>query len=423
MSERDYSSKMEFISARAKETNEMLTSLAFEKSNKIIERKIKELREKTPNLPFKKTELAEVEINKFFYDGKTVDRVMIVLRSNGCEHYKTTGGCSMCAHLNGAPLFEKITHENYVKQWNSVLDGSFTNTNFNLNDYPVVCVYNLGSLLNPNEIDLDTVKYIFSTLNDYKGVKKVIIESRADYVKDDILSLIRSVYDGIVEVGIGVESTNKFIRENFHHKSIESNTVFKEAVDTLHKYSMRALAYVNFKPIFLTESEAIDDAIKTSCDCFESFGFDAVSIEPTSLQDNSLTNYMYNLGYYRVPWLWSLRDIVTGIYNKIPNKFLDIRIGGYFDEEVLSGSQGVGFSGRNEIFPHMTSSNCSYCTPEYINAIKRFNMTYDVNELYKVKECEHCYKLWQDTKNIKDSRSFEQRILDILGDETDEDNM
>ena len=66
MSERDYSSKMEFISARAKETNEMLTSLAFEKSNKIIERKIKELREKTPNLPFKKTELAEVEINKFF---------------------------------------------------------------------------------------------------------------------------------------------------------------------------------------------------------------------------------------------------------------------------------------------------------------------------------------------------------------------
>ena len=402
------------------ETKLACKNSAFIEASALVEDKIKQLRANTPNLPFEKTKLAEVEINKFFYEGKTVDRVMIVLRSNGCQHYKTNGGCSMCAHLNGAPLMEKITHQNYVEQWNSVLDGSFievSNSSFNLNDYPVVCVYNLGSLLNPEEISVETVKYIFETLNAYKGVKKVIVESRAEYVTDDILKAIRSVYDGVVEVGIGVESTDFYIRELCHHKAILDTKIIKEAVENLHKYGMKALAYVNFKPVFLTESEAIKDAITTSVDCFKAFGFDAVSIEPTSLQENSLANYMYDLGLYRVPWLWSLRDIIHGIYEATDSNKLDIRLGGYFDEEVLSGSQGTGFAERNEIFPHMTSSNCSYCTNEFVNAIKQFNMTYDVSDLDKVKPCPHCYSLWQDTKKIRDSRSIFDRVKDVLGKE------
>lgn len=402
------------------ETKRVIERKAFKRASSLVEEKIKEIRSNTPNLPYEKTKLAEVEINKFFYEGKTVDRVMIVLRSNGCQHYKTNGGCSMCAHLNGAPLKEKITHKNYVEQWNSVLDGSFvekTDKEFNLNDYPVVCVYNLGSLLNPEEISVKTVQYIFSTLNKYKGVKKVIIESRAEYVTEDILSAIHKVYDGVVEVGIGVESTNYLIRELCHHKAIENTQIISDAVALLHKYNMKALAYVNFKPIFLTESEAIEDAIKTSVDCFKDFNFDAVSVEPTSLQENSLANYLYDLGLYRVPWLWSLRDIIHGIYDRMYVSKLDIRLGGYFDEEVLSGSQGTGFAQRNEIFPHMTSSNCSYCTNEFVEAIKQFNMTYDVKDLDVVKPCKHCYKLWQDTKKVKDSRSIYTRIDDILGGE------
>lgn len=391
----------------------------FEDCSKLVESKIKELRAGTPNLPFEKTKLAEVEINKFFYAGQTINRVMVVLRSNGCQHYKTNGGCSMCAHLNGSPLTEIITHENYVSQWNTVLDGSFVENgeDFDLNDYPVVCVYNLGSLLNPEEISYETVKYIFSTLNEYKGVKKVIIESRAEYVKPEVLEVIRSVYDGVVEVGIGVESTNKYIRELCHHKAILDTSVITDAVNNLHKYGMKALGYVNFKPVFLTEAEAISDAIRTSVDCFKEFHFDAVSIEPTSLQENSLANYLYELGLYRVPWLWSLRDIIHGIYDKIDSTNLDIRLGGYFDEEVLSGSQGTGFEGRNEIFPHMTSSNCIHCTSEFVEAIKKFNMTYDVADLDKVEPCPHCYKLWEETKKIGDSRDIFTRIHNILGKE------
>lgn len=278
------------------ETQTVVECEMFDRAVSLVERKIKDIRANTPNLPYEKTKLAEVEINKFFYEGKAVNRVMIVLRSNGCQHYKTNGGCSMCAHLNGSPLTDKITHEHYVEQWNSVLDGTFNEsetTSFNLNDYPVVCVYNLGSMLNPEEIPLETIMYIFNTLNEFKGVKKVIIESRAEYVTEDVLKAIRSVFEGVVEVGIGVESTNYLVRELCHHKAIKDTKIISEAVENLRKYGMKALAYVNFKPVFLTESEAINDAIRTSIDCFKVFNFDAVSIEPTSLQENSLANFMY----------------------------------------------------------------------------------------------------------------------------------
>jgi len=382
-----------------------------------VENKIKELRDLTPNVKFEHNKLAEVEINKFFYRHETVDRVMIVLRANGCEHYKQDGGCSMCSHFNGTDRNAKITTEEYIEQWKNVINGVGLNCEkFDLNDYPVVCVYNLGSLLNENEISKDAVNYIFQSLNSYEGVKKVIIESRAEYVNDEVVQSISKIYKkGIVEVGIGVESTNGVIREICHHKGIEDLSIIESAVEVLHKYNFKALAYINFKPIFLTEQEAINDAIKTAVDCFN-MGFDAISIEPTSLQNYSLANHLYQIGQYRVPWLWSIRDVVQGIYDKMGNKELDIRIGGYFDEEVLSGSQGVGYEEKNEIFPHMTSLNCSQCSNEFINCIKKFNMTYDINELYNIKNCEKCYKIWEDVKKIRDSRNIVERVNDILGD-------
>jgi len=386
----------------------------------IVENKIKKLRDDTPNKHFEPTKLAEMEINKFFYKGKTVDRVMIVLRANGCEHYKKNGGCSMCSHFNGTDRDTNVTTEDYIKQWNSVTNGENldnSNEKFDINRYPVVCVYNLGSLLNENEISKEAVQYIFKSLNEYSGVEKVIIESRAEYVTEETISNITNVYKkGIVEVGMGVESTNNVIREICHHKDLEELDIVNKAIHILHKHNCKALAYINFKPIFLTEQEAIKDAIKTAIDCFN-MGFDAVSIEPTSLQDYSLANHLYQLGQYRVPWLWSIRDVVQGIYNYFQSKKLDIRLGGYFDEEVLSGSQGMGYEEKNEIFPHMTSLNCDKCSSKFIENIKKFNMTYDINSLYDIEECDKCYELWNNTKNIKDSRCISDRVKDILGDD------
>lgn len=41
-------------------------------------------------------------------------------------------------------------------------------------------------------------------------------------------------------------------------------------------------------------------------------------------------------------------------------------------------------------------------------------MTYDLQELYKIKNCDKCYEIWQDMKRIKDSRDIITRVQDIL---------
>lgn len=383
-----------------------------------VENKIKDLRTQVPLKNFDANKIAEVEINKFYFEGKTVDRIMIVLRATGCEHYKKNGGCAMCSHFNGTMPNKLISNDNYINQWNSVLDGSCLETkvkNFSLDNYPVVCIYNLGSLLNENEIKPEVIKYIFSSLDKFKNIKKVIIEARAEHVNKAILKIIKKYYSGLIEVGIGVESTNKEIRQLCHHKGLQKLDTITKAVDILHEFSYKALAYVNFKPCFLTEQEAIDDAIKTSINCYN-FGFDAVSIEPTSLQEYSLVSFLNNMGYYRPPWLWSLREVIKGVYENANTKNLDIRLGGYFDEKVLSGSQGEGFTERNEIFPYETSSNCKKCSAKFIENIKKFNATYDIQDLYNIEKCETCYQIWQDVCKIKDNRKISQRIFDILGD-------
>lgn len=395
------------------------------KAKEIVEKKVKELRLVTPNLVFPHDKLAELEINKFFYNSEIVDRVMVVLRANGCEHYKKSGGCSMCSHFNGVDRNYNVSTEDYKKQWDSVIDGSaieLKNKNFDINNYPVVCVYNLGSLLNEKEISSEAVRYIFESLNKKSGVKKVIIESRAEYITEETIKNIKSVYNkGIVEVGIGVESTNNVIRNVCHHKGLDDLSQVKDSIDILHKYNFKALAYINLKPVFLTEQEAIIDAINTAKDCID-LGFDAISIEPTSLQEYSLANYLYNMGEYRVPWLWSVREVVQGICEQTKKNYYDIRIGGYFDGEVLSGSQGVGYAEKNELFPHMTSLNCPKCSKKFIDCIKKFNMTYDIKELYKISNCDSCYKLWLDVKNVSDSRNIYQRVLDTLGIEEDKND-
>ena len=81
---------------------------------------------------------------------------------------------------------------------------------------------------------------------------------------------------------------------------------------------------------------------------------------------------------------------------------------------MLSGSQGEGFAEKNEIFPYETSSNCKFCSEEFINCIKQFNKTYEIKELNKIKHCKHCYNIWLDACKIKDSRSIYKRMFDTL---------
>jgi len=398
-------------------------SAEYDQALHLVRSTLTKIRGEVPSRGFDPTKVAEIEVNEFAWKGKSVPRVMVVLRATGCEHYTSNAGCAMCAHFDGTTA-NPVTTANYLAQWESVLNGTAIDNQpgmaeFDINNYPILCLYNLGSLLNPKEVPPEAVNEIFYSLNGCPGVEKVIIESRAEYITREALENIRNVYGGTVEVGIGLESINHDVRELGHNKNMPDLKVFENAVALLHEFGFKALAYVNQKPAFLTEQEAIDDAVETSVYAFKT-GVDAVSIEPTSIQNHSLIDKLNKDGLYRVPWLWSVREAVRGIYAKLgSDQPLDLRLGGYFDAEVISGSQGYA-SGveRNELFPHTTSGNCDHCDKRMVAAIKEFNRVNDPNVLYNEPQCPHCYPEWQKDIVVVDPRPLPQRIIDVLGSKT-----
>ncbi len=96
---------------------------------------------------------------------------------------------------------------------------------------------------------------------------------------------------------------------------------------------------------------------------------------------------------------WSIRG------NACPEIRYKIR-GDILMKRFLSGSQGEGFAERNEIFPFETSSNCSKCSGKFIENIKLFNITNDIEVLYNIEKCETCYEQWENACSIKDERSI-----------------
>lgn len=132
----------------------------------------------------------------------------------------------------------------------------------------------------------------------------------------------------------------------------------EKAVDLIKDFGFRSLAYVLIKPPFLTEHEAIQEAIETVKYAFE-VGFDAVSIEPVSIHDYSLVDALYLKGLFTPPWLWSVLAVAQATVN-----FGELRIG------------GMEYYPRPEIVAHNRHDG-SDCTQLGWKAISAYNATHD----------------------------------------------
>ena len=294
------------------------------------------------------------EVKEGFMNGLPIQRVIIILRNSGCAwSLKEDGGCFMCGHLCGTLKGDKIDPEFYNKQIDSELNRyDFTN-------YPMLCLYNSGSFLNPDEIPVESRKYILEKINSINGIKKLIIESRPEYITSEIIDELETTLTNIdLEIGVGLETSNDQIRNLCLNKGFNQNE-FVELGKRLSKSQIQLLAYILVKPPFLSESEAIKDTCNSIEFAFEN-GANIISIEPVSVQDFTLTSFLNEAGYYRPPWIWTVVEIV-----KRTHKLGFIRIGGF------------EFFPIPKIFTH----NCSKCNSSFIKAIKMFNSSYEISKL------------------------------------------
>jgi hypothetical protein len=301
---------------------------------------------------------------KDILDGKVVDAYVIIFRTRGCS-WALKSGCAMCGYFNDS-MWEKVSDSDLLKQFDSVMK--------NYSGEKIVKIFTSGSFLDDNEITSKTRKKILSGL--VEKTEKLSVESRPEYVKDEKLSDIHDITQSKkFEVGIGLETSNDFLREHAINKGFTFDD-YKKAAKLLKKHKFKLKTYVLVKPPFITEKESLEDAICTVKD-IQSYT-DTISFNPTNVQRHTVVDYLWKRNQYRPPWLWSILEIL-----KQSKKLTDALI----KCDVAGGGSRRG------------AHNCPACDHKILDAIANFSLSQDT-KVFEGLDCA-CKQNWLDQLDIE----------------------
>ena len=243
----------------------------------------------------------------FFYNRENVQdkeakALSIILPTVGCRWRR----CNMCSYFEDSPNDASIDIFGiFVEEFNNAYDDEIRK----------VKLFTSGSFLDPREVNPDCAKKIISFLSE-KGISEATLESRPEYVEEDYLKELMGNNDLQIEVAIGLESSNNKILQHSINKGFTFED-FLSASDILKRLGIINKAYLMIKPPFLTEKEAIHDAIN-SAKSIENIA-DVISFNPMTVHKNTLVEYLWNKGEYSPPWGWSILEILKETANLRPN--------------------------------------------------------------------------------------------------------
>jgi len=298
-------------------------------------------------------------------ENKIVDTFVIIFRTRGCK-WSQKSGCTMCGYHNDS-LWNYVTEEDLLKQFKTAMKI--------YNGEKFVKIFNSGSFLDDSEFSPRVRFEILSRLA--KNADKISIESRPEYITDNkLIDLKEAVQSNTLEIGLGLETANDFVRENSINKGF-TFADYKTATKVLKKNKCQIKTYVIVKPPFLTEKESIEDSIETIYKIKDMT--DVISLNPINVQRNTLIEFLWRRGQYCPTWLWSIVDILKEGKKIVGKKRIKCDIVG-----------GGSFRGAN---------NCRNCNQMILEAILLFSINQEVN-IFEDLKCE-CYEKWLDQLDIE----------------------
>jgi len=319
---------------------------------------------------------AFMKITNVNIDGNASKRFLIVFRTNGC----TYNLCTMCGFDQYAinPDLFRINKEHLLMQFRYGIQNAEFEKN---SDIEQIDLLSLGSFLDDKEIDEDSRKQIMCMISKMPGIRKVMIESRTDFVNESCLKILKNSLrpDQILELAVGVESANKNIRNNILKKGLDWKSLEKVVIKCSHN-SIEFQAYLLIKPQTLSESKAIKDAVESAekivklADKYNvSF---RVSFQPVFIARNTVLEKLFEEGKYDIINLWSVIEIIRRTHHM--------------------GIIHVGLNDEN-LSDNRRPRSCLLCTSKIRHLIEEFNANQDII-VFDSLSCS-CRDVWK--KNLK----------------------
>lgn len=310
------------------------------------------------------------EINLVGNAGKPSKRLMIILLAKGCMWAKAGGPCTMCNYW--ILRDEKVNDKNLVTQFKAEIGKH----DFIKEDIREIAIFVSGSFLCENEISINAQNEILKLTAKIKTLDKVMVEGRAIYVdKNRILQMKKILGKIKLEIGLGLESSNDFIRNVVINKGL-SKTIFEKAVRIIGECKVSLLVYVLIKPPFITEREAIKDSIKTARYVFklaQKYNIPIkVDLEPVHIKPATIVNDLYEKNEYSSPWLWSVIEVLKKISK---HKY----------SQILLSTEGYEM--------YQKPKNCPACQDKVVEAINKYNIKNDLS-VFDGLDCK-CKNKWK----------------------------
>ncbi|MEE8167458.1 MAG: archaeosine biosynthesis radical SAM protein RaSEA [Candidatus Hydrothermarchaeales archaeon] len=326
--------------------------------NQELNQVVKDLRSFGLKRYMSKKHAAHVWREKDYLDG-TVDAGVIILPTRGCR-WGRTSGCTMCGYVYDSD--PSSSQGELVKKFEEAIGR--------LQGVEYLKIFNSGSFFDPKELSSNTRQKILSMVNG-RGIRRVQVESRPEFLEDKALGEAKEASEAELEIGLGLETTNDDIRRDCINKNATLED-FKEAIDLCRRSDILVKAYLLLKPPFLTEREALRDAVNSAVEA-QALGASRISFNPVNIQRGTLVEYLWKRGEYRPPWLWSVLEVLkeTATKIKVP---------------VLSHPTAAGRA--------RGAHNCGRCDSEVRDAVMNFSITQDAKFL-NGPACD-CIDIWMD---------------------------
>jgi len=276
------------------------------------------------------------------YENDLLDCLTVIFKSGGCAW----SACRMCSYRH--ERYSGLSCDTLLDRLRGQL--AWIIDQYKSEDYRMVKIFTSGSFFDPDEVPPAFLTDIAAA---FRG-KLVIAETRPEYVNRQTLEqFIEGIDDGSWKIplycAMGLETSNDLIRE----KSINKGFCFADFMDAAHRAHAAGAgvkAYLLFKPLFLTEGEAMAD-MQTSIQDVSGHA-DLISMNPCTVQRNTEMEFYWKRGAYRPPYLWSILKILE-------NAPVHITC------DPLGGGQKRG--------PH----NCGRCDYDIVNGIRDYSLNAD----------------------------------------------
>ena len=297
---------------------------------------------------------------KDLLDGKVVDAWVIIFRTRGC-YWAHASGCSMCGYVNDTAV--DVAEADLRHQLASVLPRH--------RGQAIVKVYTSGNFFDDHELPPGARQEILKDLGD--RCDKVIVETLSHMIRREQLDEALRHVDRL-EVAFGLESTNERVLRHSVNK-VWGLKEHARAAAMVHEVGGTVKTYLLIKPLFLTEDEAIEDAVRSGHEADPHS--DTTSYNPVNVQRNTLVDHLFRRREYRPPWLWSVVEVLE--------RTRDVRA--HVKSHPTAGGMRRG------------AHNCGSCDRAVLTAIEEFSL--GLREDFQDLDCA-CREAWRVERELQE---------------------